>query len=103
MEQRRCRWRARTAISRQLNATSYGSAPKPTRPPVLRFTTTPPTRCTLKFPRTVTRGRDQSAHGSESLNMLSPSPSEVDGFFRDGFIILRDVIPPTLIRDLRRE
>src|SRR5688500_17028219 len=36
--------------------------------------------------------------------MPKPLPeSDVEGFLRDGFIILRDMIPPALIRDLRRE
>jgi len=35
--------------------------------------------------------------------MLTVSASDVDGFFRNGFVILRDAIPPALIRDLRRE
>ena len=31
------------------------------------------------------------------------SSSDIDGFFRNGFVILRDAIPPALLRDLRRE
>src|SRR5262245_52476512 len=35
--------------------------------------------------------------------MLPVSPSEVAGFFQNGFVILRDAIPLSLLRDLRRE